>query len=509
MFEAAELGRRLSKHDFKEAIPELRYGLLQAQRKARQRGLPVLLVINGVAGAGKGEMVNNLLEWLDSRGIKTRVFWDETDEEIQRPRWWRYWRSMPKGGEVGILFGAWYARLIEDAQKGRLGEDGIAGELDRIRETEHMLIEDGMLLLKYWLHLPKAVQARRVEKRRRDPQSHWHMAPETTRLAKHYDEFIDIAQRVVRETDTGEAPWYLIEASDRRFRDLTAGKTLLRAVEARLKSEEDDCDRRVSHAPALPDADSARVTIVDRVDNDQALKKSEYKERKSRLEMELNRLGWRSFEKRHSVVALFEGWDAAGKGGAIRRMVRALDARLYHVFPVAAPSDEEAAHHYLWRFWRQIPRDGYWTIFDRSWYGRVLVERVEGYASQPEWARAYHEINTFERQLAEHGITLLKFWLHITPEEQLQRFEARQATPHKQHKITDEDWRNRERWNAYKAAVNEMVIRTSTEFAPWHIIPANDKRFARTEVMRIAAEAVAADLGDARDDGKKGKKKKK
>lgn len=496
MFEAAEVGRELPKSDYKEALPELRVALLQAQRRARAAGLPVLLLINGVAGAGKGELVNRLVEWLDSRGVCTHVFWDETDEEKQRPRWWRYWRRMPPAGGIGIFFGGWYARLIEDAQSGQLGESGIAVELDRIRETEQMLIDDGMLLVKLWLHLPAAEQARRVDKRRRDPKSHWHMAPETAREIEHYDRFINTATRVVRETDTGPSPWYLIEATDHRFRDITAGRTLLRAIEARLEGNH-PIPESVSHAPDLPDATSARLTIVDQVDHSAVLEKKVYSRQKSRLGADLNRLGWRGFETRRPVLALFEGWDAAGKGGTIRRLTRALDARLYRVLPVAAPSDEESAHHYLWRFWRHIPRDGYWSIFDRSWYGRVLVERVEGLAEPDEWARAYHEINSFEQQLAEHGFTLLKFWLDITSEEQLQRFEARKVTPHKQHKLTDEDWRNRQHWDAYKAAVNEMVIRTSTEFAPWHIIPANDKRHARVEVMRITRDAIARNLGDA------------
>lgn len=505
MFEAAELGRTLSKADFKQAEPELRLALLEAQRHARARGLPVMLLINGVAGAGKGELVNQLLEWLDSRGVQTHVFWDETDEEKQRPRWWRYWRVMPKAGEIGILFGGWYAQLIADRMQGRLSDDGMTGELERIRESEHMLVKDGVLLVKFWFHLPAGEQARRVAKRRKDPQSHWHMAPETAKQANHYDEFIDTATRVVRETDTGEAPWYMVEATDRQFRDLAAGKTLLRAIDTRLRAGSGQPLAEVSHAPALPDAASARRTIVDHVDPDLALDKSEYHKHKKKLDAEINRLGWQAFKARHSVVVLFEGWDAGGKGGAIRRLTEALDARLYRVIPIAAPNDEEAAHHYLWRFWRQVPRDGYWAIFDRSWYGRVLVERVEGYAAQPEWARAYHEINTFEEQLAEHGITLLKFWLNISPDEQLRRFEAREETPHKQHKITPDDWRNREHWDDYKAAVNEMVIRTSTEYAPWHIIPANDKRYARIEVMRIARDAVARALGEKEGKYKAGK----
>ncbi|MFW5833525.1 MAG: polyphosphate:AMP phosphotransferase, partial [Pseudomonadota bacterium] len=352
MFEAAELGRRLSKADFKAAVPDLRLQLLEAQRQARAANLPVLLLINGVAGAGKGELVNHLLEWLDSRGVQTHVFWDETDEEKQRPRWWRYWRAMPGGGEIGVLFGGWYQHLIEDAQQGRLAEDGISGELERIRETEHMLVNGGVLLVKFWFHLPAREQARRVKERRRDPQSHWHMAPETTKAADHYDEFIDIATRVVRETDTGEAPWFLIEATDSRFRDLTAGKTLLRAIDTCLAGGGSKDPVKVSHAPALPEADSARRTIVDLVPADRVLEKSDYKSHKRKLDARLNRLGWEGFEARRPVVALFEGWDAAGKGGAIRRLTEALDARLYRVIPIAAPTDEEADHHYLWRFWQ-------------------------------------------------------------------------------------------------------------------------------------------------------------
>ena len=490
MFEAAELGRRLSKADYHDAEPELRAQLLDVQRRARIAGLPVLLLITGVAGAGKGELVNRLHEWLDSRNVRTHVFWDETDEEKQRPRWWRYWRAMPAAGEIAILFGGWYARLIEDARHGRLADEGIEMELDRIRQVEHMLINGGSLLVKLWLHLPEREQTRRVEARRRDPKSHWRMAPETVQEANHYEQFVALATRVVRETDTGESPWYLIEATDRHFRDLTVGKTLHRAIDTRLAAPGNDTPIAVSHAPALPEAETAHRTIVDHVDTDLVLSKDEYKKEKRALDATVNRLGWQGFKARHPVVAVFEGWDAAGKGGAIRRLTEALDARLYNVIPIAEPTDEEAAHHYLWRFWRKLSRDGYWTIFDRSWYGRVLVERVEGFASQPEWARAYHEINTFEEQLTEHGVTLLKFWLNITPEEQLQRFEARAETPYKQHKITPDDWRNRDKWDDYKSAVNEMVIRTSTEYAPWHIIPANDKRYARIEVMRIAAEAV-------------------
>jgi len=494
MFEAAEIGRKVKKSDFNEAVRELRPELLAAQRQARREGVPIFLLINGVPGAGKGELTNQLLEWLDSRGVHTHVFWDETDEEKQRPRWWRYWRSMPKAGEISILFGGWYEQLIQDQLAGEVDHHQAGQEIERIKETERMLIADGALIIKFWFHLSQEEQAQRIQERRKDPQSHWAMAPETVKAAKHYEPFIDVASRIVRETDTGEAPWYLIEATDRYYRDLTAGKTLLRAMQTHFERPAPSETMRVSHAPAIPHTEEAQITILDRVDSNQQIKKSEYRERKAKLQSELNALGWQAFRERQSVVCVFEGWDASGKGGSIRRLVHALDARLYRVLPVAAPNDEESAHHYLWRFWRNIPRDGYWAIFDRSWYGRVLVERVEQFATQAEWGRSYHEINTFEAQLAEHNVVLLKFWLDIDKQEQLQRFKAREVTPHKQHKITDEDWRNRERWDDYKRAVNEMVIRTSTEYAPWHIVPANDKRFARIEVLQKTRDALVKAL---------------
>lgn len=496
MFEAAELGRKVDKEDFAEAVPELRLGLLEAQRRARDANVPVVVLITGVAGAGKGQVVNRLLEWLDSRGVQVQAYWDETDEELQRPRWWRYWRTLPPAGAVGVLFGGWYAPVLLDQIAGRADEQTLAAEITRIVDTERMLVRAGVLVLKFWCHLPEKEQAKRIKERRKDPESHWRMAPETVRYANHYKDFVRVGAQVLRETDTGDAPWYLIEATDPRYRDLTIGRTLLRAMQARLDAPPQAETLHTSHAPVLPDAPEARVTVLDHVDLGRRLEQDEYREAMEHWQAEVNRLTWKAFRARRPCVALFEGWDAAGKGGAIRRLIQSMDARLYTVVPIAAPTDEERAHHYLWRFWRHVPRDGYCTLFDRSWYGRVLVERVEGFATPVEWARAYHEINDFEAQLAQHGIVITKFWLHIDKEEQIQRFKAREQTPYKQHKITDDDWRNRDRWDDYKAAVNEMVVRTSTEYAPWEIVPANDKRLARVTVLETFARRLQAVLDD-------------
>ena len=224
--------------------------------------------------------------------------------------------------------------------------------------------------------------------------------------------------------------------------------------------------------------------MLDSVRIDRTVSEADYRKRLAKYQDRLYRLSWKAHNTGRSVVAIFEGWDAAGKGGAIRRLTAAMDARLYNVISVAAPTDEEKAQHYLWRFWRQVPRNGYVTIYDRSWYGRVLVERVEGFASLDEWSRAYREINDFEEQLHRHGIILAKFWVHITPEEQLRRFKEREITPWKQHKITEEDWRNRQRWGDYAQTITDMVEKTSTTYAPWTLVPGNDKKVSRLEIIK-------------------------
>jgi polyphosphate:AMP phosphotransferase len=322
------------------------------------------------------------------------------------------------------------------------------------------------------------------------------MAPKKGEFSTHYEKFETVSERIIRQTDTGIAPWYLIEATDERYRDLTVGRTLLKAVQERLQTPDASVSVSTSHAPSLPTDPDAQVTVLDHVDLSQTLEKSEYRNQLERMQKELNLLAWKLYQQKRSCVMVFEGMDAGGKGGAIRRVTNAIDSRLYRTIPVAAPTDEENAHHYLWRFWRHIPRAGRLTIFDRSWYGRVLVERVEEFASEAEWHRAYLEINEFEEQLAESGTIMLKFWLQISQEEQLARFKAREEIPYKQHKITDEDWRNREKWEHYKLAVNEMVIRTSTEYAPWTLIAGNDKRFARIEVLQTVCDRLRSELED-------------
>jgi polyphosphate:AMP phosphotransferase len=488
MFETAEIGHQVSRTEFEKAELELRSTLLAIQRRVRNAGFQTMVIVSGVEGAGKSEVVNRLHEWLDARGLSTAAFWDESDEERERPRYWRFWRLMPPRGTIGILFGSWYTQPIVARVYKKLGRAELETELTRINELERMLTDDGAVLVKLWFHLSKKAQKKRLEKIAE--QHRRRLTPWEKKFSEKYDAFLKVTELAVRHTDTGHAPWHVIEAEDERYRDLMAGRILAAALEQRLAT---GVKAPIRTRPTVAEP-GGRATVLDRVDLETRLEPDDYERRLLEAQSRLNELVWRAHEERRSAVTLFEGWDAAGKGGAIRRVTAALDARLFRVIPVAAPTDEERAQHYLWRFWRHLPRAGYVTIYDRSWYGRVLVERVEGFAGADEWGRAYQEINGFERQLTDHGIVLAKFWLHISAEEQLRRFKEREVVAHKMHKITEEDWRNRERWESYEEAVDEMVARCSTAFAPWTLVPANDKRVARVTIVETLARRIEAAL---------------
>lgn len=490
MFEAAEVGRKVSKKDFEAREATLRTELLEAQRALRESDTATIIIVSGVEGAGKGAVVSRLNEWLDARGIQTSAFWEESDEERERPRFWRFWRRLPPRGTIGILFGSWYTRPIISHALGEIDDAQFQMELTRIRHFESMLAQDRALLIKLWFHISPEVQKKRLARDAKDGTKGMTNSL-VKRFYKHYEAFARTSEQAIRATDTGECPWHLIEAADGRYRDLRAGTIALDSIRRQLEAEP---AAPVAHSSAekVADPPEASLTVLDRVDLESSLTREQYRKQLKAKRQELSALAWKARQAGRNIVAVFEGWDAAGKGGAIRRVTSALDARLYRVISVAAPTDEERAQHYLWRFWRHVPRAGYVTIYDRSWYGRVLVERVEGFARPDEWRRAYQEINEFELQLVEHGTLVLKFWIHISASEQLRRFRERQRIPWKQHKITEEDWRNRDQWDAYNHAVNDMVTHTSTQHAPWTLVAGNDKLFARVQVVDTLRERIAS-----------------
>lgn len=492
MFESAELGHRIDKETYKQQVPELREGLLDAQFDLLERKkFPVLVLVAGVDCAGKGETVNLLNEWLDPRHIETHALRDLTDEEKERPPMFRFWRALPAKGKIGIFIGTWYSQPLLLNVHGDIDDAEMDQRLDRIIRFETMLCREGALILKFWLHLSKKEQKKCLKKLSSDPRTRWRVSDTDWKHYKQYNDFRQVAERMLRTTSTAEAPWMIVEGADPRYRSLTIGKLIREALCRRLGNGQDPVA-----TPAFPPLTTAidGLRVLQTLDLTQSLDKKDYREELAKWQGRLNRLSRHADFKNISVVVVFEGHDAAGKGGSIRRVTQALDARAYRVVPVAAPTDEERAQPYLWRFWRNLPRRGRFAIFDRSWYGRVLVERVEGFCSEADWLRAYGEINDFEEQMARHRMVVVKFWLSISKDEQLRRFEKREKVGFKRYKITAEDWRNREKWDEYQLAVCDMIDRTSTELAPWTLVAANDKYHARIKALHTLCDHIEAAL---------------
>jgi len=502
MFEAAEVGRKLSKSDYKAQVPRLRTELLAAQQELRQAPFPVIVLFAGVDTAGKGETVNLLNEWMDPRWIVTRGYTDPSPEERERPRLWRYWRDLPAQGRLAMFLSAWYSSPIRDRVARRTNTAEFDSLLDQIGAFERTLTDDGAVIVKFWMHLSKQAQKKRLKELQKDPHQRWRVTKSQWRHWAMFDKFVSAADRAIRRTSTDAAPWHIVEGEDERYRSVVVATELLHAIRRGL--ERTHAPSRAGLAAAKRRANTQNgalkrvereFNVLDNLDLSHKLTDEEFDAQLAKQQGRLNVLQRQAGKRGVSTIMLFEGWDAAGKGGAIRRVTGSLDARDYQVIPIGAPTDEERAHHYLWRFWRHLSRAGRMTIFDRSWYGRVLVERVEGFASEAEYMRGYGEIAHFEEQLVTHGILLLKFWIHISKQEQLKRFRNRSEVHYKRWKITDEDWRNRKRWADYTIAVNDMVARTSTTIAPWTLIEGNDKNFARVKVLRTIVDSLEERLG--------------
>lgn len=466
----------------------MRAALLAAQQALRHAGVgPVIVLLVGPETAGRGETADLLNAWMDPRGIVTRAWGKPSDEERERPPFWRYWRTLPSRGQVGLFLSGWYGPLLLGRAERTIGKKAFDRRAAQIAALERGLADDGAVLVKCWLHVDHRTQRARLESLAADPLRRWRAGkPQKHRLQVH-PRIVAAWKRAAAVTGTKQTPWHVIDAAHRHHRHLAVATHVLdginQALAASARSKPTRPER--AHAAEVPVEDHlGALDLSLTIDRDRARAELERQQGRLYRAQQLAR------ERGVSTVVVFEGWDAGGKGGAIRRATAALDARYFRVIPIAAPTDEELAHHYLWRFWRHLSRAGQIVIFDRSWYGRVLVERVERFAQPSEWQRAYDEIRQFEAQLVEHGTVVVKFWLHIGRDEQLRRFRERERTSYKRWKITDEDWRNRKKWNAYVAAVNEMVTLTSTRRAPWTLVEGNDKRFARLKVVRTLADRL-------------------
>lgn len=478
----------LLKAKYKNQVTDLRLQLLQLQFKIRTQSHPVIVVIAGDDRTGRHDVINELSQWMDARFIRTNAYGTSDKLDEQKPFFWRYWRDLPAAGQVGIYVREWTSTTIVQYLNGDISDKKLKRRTKNIRDFEKMLADDGALMLKFWLHLSKDAHRARLNDTKKTPL----FDPKDKLTLKNYKKSVAVFEQMLRGTHRDHAPWHIVNGEDPLQRNIEVGQIIAQEMQQWLEREKPIAQ---NIEPLLP---AEATHHLDRIDLTAKLKKSDYEEALERCSLKLYELVKQAHEQGQAIVAVFEGVDAAGKGGAIRRIASALDVGLYRIVPIAKPSDEDNAHHYLWRFWKQVPANGLMTIFDRSWYGRVLVERVEKFASESEWQRSYDEINHFEEQLDSHGIIVLKFWLHIDQAEQLQRFKAREQTPHKLHKITEEDYRNREKWPQYDGAIHDMLEKTSTSYAPWHVIPARDKRYARIAVFEAFIGALEKRLTKAK-----------
>jgi polyphosphate:AMP phosphotransferase len=489
MLQECDLSLELSADEYKSEARELGYRLGGLQRRARSAGLPVMIVFEGWGASGKGTVVNELLQNLDPRGFLVNSMSPPTRAERLQPFFQRFWERTPARDQMSVFIRSWYSQAFLDRARGKLKKQAWRDRCERIQTFERQLHDDGYLTLKFFLHISRQEQKKRFKKLEKNRDTRFRVTRQDWSNHKRYDDIARHVDDMLERTQSDVAPWTVVPAHDWRHASLTIFRTVAAAVETRLDLLAADA---VKPKPArmvfTPNGD-ADLPLA-RADLTLSLDRDEYNELLDSHEEKLRQLQYRAYREQLPVALVFQGWDAAGKGGAIKRLTRKMDPRGYDVIPVGAPNDLEKAHHYLWRFWKETPRPGHFAIFDRSWYGRVLVEAVEGLCSAVECERAYDEISEMERQWADAGILLLKFWLQIDPDEQLRRFEARQSDPHKQWKITDEDWRNREKWPEYERAANEMIVRTNTDSTPWIVVEGNCKLHARIKVMGTVVDAL-------------------
>ena len=515
MLEKVDLTKKISKEEYKEKMPQLESKLGRLQRECKALGIPVLIVFEGFGAAGKGLQIGHLIQSMDPRGFEVHPVKNETEEERMHPFMWRFWTKTPARGRIAIFDGSWYRKVLIDRFEKRTKAKDLPAAFHSINSFEQQLADDGNLIIKLFLDIDKKEQKKRFDKLAKNKETAWRVSQGDRERNAHYDEYAALMEDMLFNTDTDYAPWTIVESMDRRFATLKIYTTVIKAMADQIeKVQQQNIAKAVEKADKAEaegvvrkketngdeieeiarEADAQmkdlQVSILSKADLSLSYTREEYKEKLDKLQKKMDKLHGELYRRRIPVVLGFEGWDAGGKGGAIKRLTAKMDARGYVVNPTASPNDIEKAHHYLWRFWRAMPKDGHVAIFDRTWYGRVMVERIEGFCTTEEWKRAYKEINDMEKDLYNAGAIVIKFWMHIDKDEQERRFKERQENPEKQWKITDEDWRNREKWDQYEDAVNEMLMRTSTDYAPWVVVEGNSKYYARVKVLQTVVDAI-------------------
>ena len=481
MLEKVDLTKRMSKEEYQAKMEGLEAKLGELQRKCKSLDIPIMIAFEGYPAAGKGAQMAALIRALDPRGFEVHAVKKETEEERMHPFMWRFWTKMPAKGRIALYDTSWYRKVLTEQHEKRAYES--------ILSFERQITDGGIVLVKLFLAIDQKEQKKRFKKLEENKESAWRVSDADRKHNENFTKYEKIYEEMLQKTDTDYAPWHIIESTDRRFATVKIYTIVINALAESIERATAPKSETKKHSLYIDDRD-LRESILSKVDLSLSYTQKEYKEKLKKLQSKIQLLHGELYRKRIPVVLGFEGWDAGGKGGAIKRLTAKLDPRGYMVIPTASPNDWENAHHYLWRFWKDMPKAGHFSIFDRTWYGRVMVERIEGFCTTEEWQRAYKEINDMERDLYDAGAIVLKFWMQIDKDEQERRFKARQENPEKQWKITDEDWRNREKWDQYEAVVNEMLIRTSTPYAPWIVVESNDKYYARIKVLKTVIQAI-------------------
>ena len=499
MLEKIDLSKKVDKKTYRRVMDEAEEKLGLLQRECKDAGIPVILVFEGMGAAGKGVQINRLIQALDPRGFDVYACDRPTEDEQMRPFLWRYWTKTPAKGRIAVFDRSWYRSVQVDRFDGLTREDRLGDAYQDILSFEKQLCDDGTVIMKFFLYIDKDEQKKRFKKLEGSKETSWRVTEEDWNRNKDFDRYLKMNEEMLEKTDTDYAPWVIIEAVDKDYAALKIVSTVMDRLEYELEHRRPE-DGKQAQRQESKTRERFKNGVLSGIDLSKSLTEEEYKTRLKKLQKRLAELHSELYRLRIPVVIGFEGWDAGGKGGAIKRLTSNLDPRGYRVNPTAAPNDIEKVHHYLWRFWNSVPKAGHIAIFDRTWYGRVMVERIEGFCSEAQWRRAYQEINEMESHMANAGAVVLKFWLHIDKDEQERRFRERQANPTKQWKITDEDWRNREKWDQYEEAVNEMLIRTSTTYAPWIVVEGNDKRYARVKVLQTVVDALEKKIKEVKTD---------
>ena len=472
--------------ELKQRLKAAEEKLSQQQMKLKEKRLPVLVLIEGWGAAGKGSAIGQIIKNIDPRFFKVfSMPSTPTEEERRRPFLYRFFEKIPEAGKFTFLDSGWMDQIMKERLDGKLDDKAYAQRVDSVKRFERGLTDNGYLVLKFFFHISKKEQESRIEALLSEKDTAWRVSEGDLWQNRHYDKCLEAFDRYLDDTNTPSAPWYIIDAKSKKFAELQVMETLCMGIETALHNESLAVPLLQNAFPLIKMPKLRDVPLEGKT-----LDEEKYKKELKELQQKLGQLHNRLYRKRVPVIIAYEGWDAAGKGGNIKRLTGALDPRGFEVHPIASPEPHEKARHYLWRFWTRLPKDGHIAIFDRTWYGRVMVERLEGFCSENDWQRAYYEMNEFEQELHNWGAVILKFWVQIDKDTQLARFTERQNTPSKQWKITDEDWRNREKWDLYEQAVDEMLQKTSTTYAPWHILESVDKKYARIKALKIVIDAL-------------------